>query len=88
MPTVLFGDFNQRIPRTRQPEHVFSALATVLSPEFRLATAGTIANAPDLSIDHLAIRGTLEPVQTDFLSHHDSNGTQMSDHFGLHILLQ
>lgn len=88
VPTVLLGDFNQRIPRARQPEHVFSALNAVLSPSFRLATAGPIAGAPDLSIDHLAVSGNLEPVQTDFLSPHDTNGVRMSDHFGLHVLLQ
>jgi len=88
VPTVLLGDFNQRIPRARQPEHVFSALTAALSPDFRLATAGTIADAPDLAIDHLAVSGALEPVQTDFLSHHDANGAQMSDHFGLRVLLQ
>lgn len=86
--TVLLGDFNQRIPRARQPEHVFAALTAVLSPRFRLATAGPIANAPDLAIDHLAVSGPLEPVQTEFLSQHDANGAPMSDHFGLRVLLQ
>jgi len=88
MPTVLLGDFNQRIPRARQPERVFSALTAVLSPDFRLATAGPIAGAPDLAIDHLAVSGALEPVQTDFLSHHDATGARMRDHFGLRVSLQ
>jgi endonuclease/exonuclease/phosphatase family metal-dependent hydrolase len=88
VPTVLLGDFNQRIPRARQPEHVFSALTAALNPEFRIATAGTITGAPDLAIDHLAVRGALETVQTDFLSHHDANGAEMSDHFGLRVLLR
>jgi endonuclease/exonuclease/phosphatase family metal-dependent hydrolase len=88
IPTVLLGDFNQRIPRARQPEHVFSALTAALTPDFRLATAGTIADAPDLAIDHLAVSGALEPVRTDFLSPHDANGAPMSDHFGLRVLLQ
>ncbi len=88
VPTVLLGDFNQRIPRARQPEHVFSALTAALYPDFRIATAGPITGAPDLAIDHLAVRGALETVQTDFLSHHDANGAEMSDHFGLRVLLQ
>jgi endonuclease/exonuclease/phosphatase family metal-dependent hydrolase len=88
VPTVLLGDFNQRIPRSRQPARIFSALLAALSPDFRLATAGTIANAPGLAIDHLAVSGALEPVQTDFLSQYDANGVQMSDHFGLRVLLQ
>lgn len=88
MPTVLLGDFNQRVPRARQPEHVFSALTTALSPDFRLVTAGTIAGAPDFAIDHVAINGALDHVQIDFLSQHDASGIEMSDHFGLHVLLQ
>jgi len=88
LPIVMLGDFNQRIPRARQPEHVFSALTAALLPDFRLATAGTIADAPDLSIDHLAVCGSLEPVHVDFLSHHNAYGTQMSDHFGLRVLLR
>lgn len=87
VPTVLLGDFNQRVPRARQPEHVFSALTTALSPDFRLVTAGPIADAPHLAIDHLAVCGSLHPVRIGFLSHHDANGAPMSDHFGLHILL-
>jgi endonuclease/exonuclease/phosphatase family metal-dependent hydrolase len=85
VPTVLLGDFNQRIPRVRQPEHVFAALTAVLSPGFRLATAGLIAGAPDLAIDHLAVRGALEPVDTEVLSQYDTNGSLMSDHFGFRV---
>lgn len=87
VPTVLLGDFNQRISRTRQPEHVFSALTATLAPDFRVTTAGIIANAPHLAIDHVAISGPLEHVRTDFLSPHNANGVPMSDHFGLRVLL-
>ena len=88
MPTVVLGDFNQRVPRARQPECVFVALMAALSPDFRLVTAGSIANAPDLSIDHVATCGALQATQVEFLSHYDTNGVQMSDHFGLRVLLQ
>lgn len=88
MPTVLLGDFNQRVPPTRRTRHVFSELTTALSPDFRLVTAGTITGAPDLAIDHVAISGALEPVQIDFLSQLDANGVEMSDHFGLRVSLQ
>lgn len=87
VPTVLLGDFNQRVPRTRQPEHIFSMLVGALSPDFTLATGGVIADAPDLSIDHLAT-DFLQSVSTDFVSHCDSTGNQMSDHFGLRVLLK
>lgn len=87
LPTVLLGDFNQRVPRARQPDHVFSMLTGTLSPDFKFATAGAIAGAPDLSIDHLAV-DSFQPVSTDFVSHCDATGNQMSDHFGLRVLLK
>jgi hypothetical protein len=54
MPTVLLGDFNQRIPCARQPKTVFSALTSALAPRFRLATAGPIGDVLLPSIDHVA----------------------------------
>lgn len=86
-PTVLLGDFNQRIPRTRQPEHVFSALTEALPADFRLVTSGPIAGAPELAIDHVAIRGPLEPVRTEFISRFDPDGAEMSDHFGPRVFV-
>ena len=62
-------------------------LVGTLSPDFKLATGGVIAEAPDLSIDHLAT-DSLQPVSTDFVSHYDSTGNQMSDHFGLRVCLK
>lgn len=87
MPIILLGDFNQRIPRARQPEHVYAALTATLASDFQLATAGNIAGAPGLSIDHLAVSSPLVPMQTGFLNHYDDNGAIMSDHFGLQVLL-
>lgn len=87
VPTLLLGDFNQSIPRTRQPLHVFAALTAILSCGFQFATTGIIAGASNLSIDHLAFSDPLRHVQTDFLSPHDEHCVKMSDHFGLRVLL-
>jgi endonuclease/exonuclease/phosphatase family metal-dependent hydrolase len=88
IPTVLLGDFNQRIPRRRQPQDVFDALTAALSPDFRIATTGLFRGAPSHAIDHLALRGSLESVQIECLDRRDSIGAAMSDHFGLRIVLQ
>lgn len=87
LPTVVLGDFNQRIPRTHQPTHVAAALKAALSPDFRLATAGAIPSAPSLSIDHLAVNGSLTAQQVNYLSQLDEKGRKMSDHFGLRIIV-
>ena len=36
---MILGDFNQRIPRLRQPQNVFDALMDALGPDIQLATA-------------------------------------------------
>lgn len=88
LPTILLGDFNQRVPRGRQPESVFAALTNALSCGFELATAGQIPGAPECSIDHLATTSTLRPLCVEHLSRYDANGVSVSDHFGLRVVLQ
>ena len=86
VPTIVLGDFNQRIPRTHQPPQVFGALMSALE-SFRVVTAGPLFGFPALLIDHLAVSGPLTPTRVDFLSNLDSSGTRVSDHFGLRVLL-
>jgi len=88
LPNILLGDFNQRVPRCRQPESVFTALTNALSCGFELATAGHIPGATESSIDHLAATSTLRPLCVEHLSRYDANGVSMSDHFGLRVVLQ
>jgi endonuclease/exonuclease/phosphatase family metal-dependent hydrolase len=87
VPIAILGDFNQRIPRDRQPKNVFSALTNVLS-DLQVVTASHIPEAPHLSIDHLVVSSVLEPTKIEFLNNYDANGKQMSDHFGLKIRLR
>lgn len=51
VPTVIAGDFNQRIPRGRQPISVAERLREVLAG-WTIHTAGTLPNGPH--IDHIA----------------------------------
>lgn len=85
--SVLLGDFNQRVPRQKQPAHVYSALINALDGHFELATAGTIHGAPGLTIDHLASTAGLRPAEVSYLSPADGCGRAMSDHFGLRVSL-
>lgn len=79
IPTVIAGDFNQRIPRFRQPAHVFERLAEVLSG-WTIHTAGELPNG--LHIDHIATnrRLALESVRDWGAS--DDLG-RLSDHGGV-----
>ncbi len=57
-PTIVLGDFNQRIPRPAGswvPKRVYALLRSAFE-EFTFATAGVLAGAPapGLAIDHIA----------------------------------
>jgi endonuclease/exonuclease/phosphatase family metal-dependent hydrolase len=61
VPTVIAGDFNQRIPRGRQPIRVAERLGEVLA-DWRIHTSDALPNGPH--IDHIATnrRFALESV--------------------------
>jgi endonuclease/exonuclease/phosphatase family metal-dependent hydrolase len=87
LPAVLLGDFNQRVPRARQPRAVFSALSAVLDCGLRIVTGGEIAGAPSPSIDHIAVPRDFVAVNIACLSNCDESCVKMSDHFGLRVSL-
>jgi endonuclease/exonuclease/phosphatase family metal-dependent hydrolase len=88
LPLVLLGDFNQRVPRGRQPQAAFSALTAMLDCGFRLITAGEIAGAPWPSIDHIAVPKDFVAAEIECLNNCDESGATMSDHFGLRVVLK
>jgi endonuclease/exonuclease/phosphatase family metal-dependent hydrolase len=58
-PTVLLGDLNQRIPRSRAPRHVHAALVDALG-DLAVATAGALPGLGGRqAIDHVAHCGLL-----------------------------
>jgi hypothetical protein len=79
VPTVIAGDFNQRIPRGRQPISVAERLREVLAG-WTIHTAGTLPNGPH--IDHIATnqRLILESVR-DWPAADDFG--RLSDHAGV-----
>ncbi|MEQ8717726.1 MAG: endonuclease/exonuclease/phosphatase family protein [Acidimicrobiales bacterium] len=77
---IVAGDFNQRIPRTRQPRDVAERLAAILD-DFAIPTAGEVPGVERRLIDHVAVRGlTVESVET---WPNDAGGVRMSDHDGV-----
>jgi len=82
-PICVFGDFNQRIPRTTQPEHVFEALLSAIPKGFRIHTEGLKDAEGNRLIDHLAVSPALEAHVEEILPRFAPDGTRLSDHVGL-----
>lgn len=80
--TVVLGDFNQRIPRTWVPHKVYRALLRAIDG-LEMATAGNLARAPELSIDHIAHTPGLTPIELGIWQKTSDDGTRVSDHFGV-----
>lgn len=79
IPTVIAGDFNQRIPRARQPLRVADRLGVVLA-DWTIHTAGSFPNGPH--IDHIATNGQLVAYEVRDWPAADHLG-RLSDHAGV-----
>lgn len=83
-PLVVTGDFNQRIPRSRQPRQVADALDSAFR-DLLIATAGQTEHG--FLIDHVAHSGDLHAERTTVLSKTDALG-RLSDHTGATVTLK
>jgi exonuclease III len=81
--TVAVGDFNQRIPRTRQPPDVASALVDALGP-LQVPTAGE--HTVGRLIDHVAVTSAMTVVDVTAWSN-VLDGHRLSDHAGVAVTL-
>lgn len=83
-PDMVVGDFNQRVPRGRQPREVFARLEAVLDG-WSIPTAGEHESIA--LIDHVALRRPLAGVVRGVLAAtHD--GCRLSDHLGVIVGLE
>lgn len=81
-PTILLGDFNQRIPRAYSPIPVYEKLMATLTKKFWIATEGALTPINELSIDHICFSQKPHTFQVKTIDRIHS-GVQLSDHFGL-----
>ncbi len=88
VPIILLGDFNQRIPRAKQPLQVFDLLCGVLGTTFQVLTGGTIPGTSAQSIDHIAATHPIELSTLEPISNLSDEGIKLSDHFGIEAKLQ
>jgi hypothetical protein len=86
--TVVLGDFNQRIPRKWTPLEVHQALQTTFEGRLEFATTGLIQKIDKQAIDHVAHTGDFVASNVRSIDNIDSNGRELSDHFGVVLDLE
>ena len=85
LPTLVLGDYNQRVPRDRTvPRHVSAALQAALTDKLTLATSGLLQPIEKPSIDHIAHSDHVVASRVGTLSNLSEDGTRISDHFGVY----
>lgn len=80
-PLLVTGDWNQRIPRTHQPQEAYDALNRTLSG-LNVVTSGNLPEVGELLIDHLAVSPALYTSSLRILPARDDDGKRLSDHIG------
>ena len=80
--TVVLGDFNQRIPRRRQPARVYEALQRAFAG-LEIATAGRLPGTSERPIDHIAHSPDLAPAGDIRTWPMQSAEARLSDHIGV-----
>lgn len=81
--TVVLGDFNQTIPRTRAPHRAYGALKQAFEG-FRFATEAGLAGVSKSSIDHIAHSPDLTRKSIGIWPFTKAgDGKRLSDHFGV-----
>ena len=82
-PTVVLGDFNQRVPRRRQKKEAYAALRRTFDG-FSITTAGWLSAAKALGIDHIAHTPHLHRMgDIGIWPARSEAGRHLSDHFGV-----
>jgi endonuclease/exonuclease/phosphatase family metal-dependent hydrolase len=82
-PVCIMGDFNQAIPRHRQPPIVASELHAVLRDRFSVATSAYPDEAGRPLIDHIAVEPGLHVTIDSIIPRKTADGIVLSDHPGL-----
>jgi exonuclease III len=79
----LLGDFNQRIPRFRQPIEVFDKLISTLKNDFRLITEGLNDEEKKPLIDHIAVSESIKGEFSKIIPKNHRESFKLSDHSGV-----
>ncbi len=83
LPLILVGDFNQRLPRGRQPWNVFQMLEQVLANRFDIWTSGNVKRLDRQPVCHVGGTRNLVVEHVSGRSRLDKSGKDLTDHDGL-----
>jgi exonuclease III len=83
IPIVLIGDFNQRIPRGRQPIKAFKLMEEMIGNRFDIWSAGNVKGLDQQPVCHVGGTKDLLCHQVSGRSRYDAAGKQLTDHDGL-----
>jgi len=81
-PLCFLGDFNQRIPKGKQPESVYKDLLNLLRTDLTCITASTNGGLAPL-IDHVTISRGLSAHVMTIIPRVCESGLRLSDHDGI-----
>lgn len=82
-PAVVAGDFNQRLPRRRQPTAVHEALTGAMGSSWKIISAGVVDDDGADLIDHVAVSPELDGRVTGSIPRATPDGVRLSDHPGV-----
>lgn len=87
LPTIVFGDFNQRISGKYARKDVHQQLMQTFR-DFTIPTSDLQDIDGKSAIDHIAIRGGMHVIDAGIISRFGSSQKDLSDHFGTWCDLQ
>lgn len=87
LPTVVVGDFNQRIPRKRSPLNVYQKLAETFRG-WHIVTEGIVPGIESPVIDHVALNQRLKAEKVTGFSRQTDAGVRLSDHDGVLVRIR
>jgi exonuclease III len=82
-PACVTGNFNQTIPRSRQPVEVAQRLSRMFDTGLKIATAGIVDEEGQQLIDHVATCGQLLVEVNEIIPKKSAAGLHLSDHVGI-----
>lgn len=82
LPRIVMGDFNQRVPRGRQPKRMHDLLLACLG-DLRIATSGVLPGLAAPGVNHIAVGPGIEVDDVEGISRRGPVGRLLSDHDGV-----
>ncbi len=83
IPLAIMGDFNQCLPKSRQPKYAYEKLIDVLAAGLKVHTRGSLGPKGEQLIDHVVTTSDLRFSDLTILDREPTEDVRLSDHFGV-----